>query len=198
MDGCYMRADPYPTPKSNEIGVAPVYGTDSMNQQQIVVKPAVEADLSAINAIYNHYIQTSPATFDIDPWTDERRAEWFAHYATTGRHRVLVATDGEAVVGFTYSSQHRPKQAYDTSIETTVYVAADHLSKGIGARLYGALFDAIAGEDIHRAYAGITQPNPASVALHERFGFSRAGFYTEQGRKFGRYWDVAWYEKKLG
>jgi phosphinothricin acetyltransferase len=54
------------------------------------------------------------------------------------------------------------------------------------------------GEDVHRAYAGIALPNPASIALHERFGFKRVAHFTEQGRKFGRYWDVAWYEKPLG
>ena len=57
---------------------------------------------------------------------------------------------------------------------------------------------ALEGEDVHRAYAGIALPNPASVGLHERFGFKRVGHFTEQGRKFGRYWDVAWYEKPLG
>jgi phosphinothricin acetyltransferase len=53
-------------------------------------------------------------------------------------------------------------------------------------------------EDVHRAYAGIALPNPASIALHERFGFKRVAHFTEQGRKFGRYWDVDWYEKPLG
>ena len=51
---------------------------------------------------------------------------------------------------------------------------------------------------MHRAFAGITLPNAASVALHERFGFTAVGTFTEQGRKFGRYWDVVWFEKPLG
>jgi phosphinothricin acetyltransferase len=102
------------------------------------------------------------------------------------------------VRGFATSSPHRLRRAYETSIETTAYVAPDATGLGVGTAMYTALFDAIAGEDLHRAYAGITQPNAASVALHERFGFKRAGLYTEQGRKFDRYWDVAWYEKPLG
>ncbi len=51
---------------------------------------------------------------------------------------------------------------------------------------------------LHRAYAGIALPNQASIALHERFGFKRVAHFTEQGRKFDRYWDVGWYEKPLG
>ena len=83
-------------------------------------------------------------------------------------------------------------------------VRARNLSKinardgsGIGRRLYERLFAALATEDVHRAYAGITLPNPGSVALHERLGFTQIGVFTHAGRKFGRYWDVAWYEKHL-
>jgi phosphinothricin acetyltransferase len=60
--------------------------------------------------------------------------------------------------------------------------------------LYEALLDALRVEDVHRAYAGLALPNPASVALHERFGFREIGTYREVGRKFGRYWSVRWYE----
>jgi phosphinothricin acetyltransferase len=165
--------------------------------EPISVRPGEAADLEQINEIYNHYVATSPATFDIEPITMDARREWFTHYATAGRHRLYVAIDGLRVLGWATSSPLRPRRAYETSIETTVYVAPDDVGRGIGAALYGALFEALAGEDLHRAYAGITQPNPASVALHERFGFVRAALYTEQGRKFGRYWDVAWFEKPL-
>ncbi|TMK17768.1 MAG: N-acetyltransferase family protein [Actinobacteria bacterium] len=168
-----------------------------MKARQITVRPCEVSDLEPINDLYNHYVATSPATFDIEPMTKEQRREWFSHYAPTGRHRLLVATDGDRVLGFASSSPVRARRAYETSIETTIYVAHDALGRGIGTTLYGALFDALAGEDLHRAYAGITQPNDPSVALHERFGFVRAGTYTEQGRKFGRYWDVAWFEKHL-
>ncbi|MFY9588921.1 MAG: N-acetyltransferase family protein [Actinomycetota bacterium] len=168
-----------------------------MQARQITVRPAEAADLEQLNAIYNHYVETSPATFDIDPLTMEQRHEWFSHYAPTGRYRLLVATDGDRVLGYASSSPHRLRKAYETSIETTAYVAPDATGLGVGTEMYSALFDALAGEDIHRAYAGITQPNDASNALHEKFGFKRAALYSEQGRKFGRYWDVAWYEKPL-
>ena len=168
-----------------------------MRATQITIRPAGPADLEQLNAIYNHYVETSPATFDVEPITMEQRREWFTHYATSGRHRLFVAVEDSTVLGYASSSPHRPRRAYETSIETTAYVAHDATGRGIGTALYGALFEALADEDIHRAYAGITLPNPASVALHERFGFTRAGTFTEQGRKFDRYWDVAWFEKPL-
>jgi phosphinothricin acetyltransferase len=82
-------------------------------------------------------------------------------------------------------------------VEVTVYLAPHAGGRGIGTLLYTALFEALAEEDVHRAYAGVAQPNEASTRLHERFGFRHVGTYREVGRKFGRYWDVAWYEKDL-
>ena len=162
------------------------------------VRPATEEDLQAINDLYNHYVLDSHVTFDDEPTSIDARREWFTHYAETGRHRVLVATDGDTIVGYASSSRFRPKPGYLTSVETSIYLSPDATGKGTGAALYAELFKAIEGEDLHRAYAGIALPNPASIALHEKFGFKRVALFTEQGRKFGRYWDVAWYEKPLG
>src|ERR1051325_11231682 len=123
-----------------------------MKAQQLTVRACGEADLDQVNDIYNHYVATSPATFDLEPRTIEQRREWFSHYATSGRHRALVATDGDRVLGWATSSPVRPRRAYETSIETTVYVTPDAVGSGVGTALYAALFDALAGEDIHRAY----------------------------------------------
>ncbi|WP_411140197.1 GNAT family N-acetyltransferase [Streptomyces sp. x-80] len=116
----------------------------------------------------------------------------------------IPGTAGTALLGYATSSVLRPKAACATSVEVTVHCAPRAVGRGIGigigigTLLYQALFDALADEDVHRAYAGITQPNEASVRLHARFGFRHLGTYEEVGHKFGRYWDVAWYEKRLG
>ena len=164
----------------------------------VQVRPGREADLEALNDLYNHYVVEAHYTFDLEPHDMEWRREWFTHYAETGPHRLFVALEAKRLIGFATSSKFRPKPGYDTSVETSVYVAPDATGKGAGSRLYAELFRALEGEDLHRAYAGITLPNTASVALHERFGFKRVAHFTEQGRKFGRYWDVAWFEKPLG
>jgi phosphinothricin acetyltransferase len=163
-----------------------------------VVRPATEEDLEAINEIYNHYVVSTHFTFDDEPVTMASRREWLTHYEPAGRHRVFVAAESERVVGFATSSRFRPKPAYITSVETSIYVAPEAAGRGLGGQLYTALFKALEGEDVHRAYAGIALPNPESIALHEKFGFRRVAHFSEQGRKFGRYWDVDWFEKALG
>jgi phosphinothricin acetyltransferase len=164
----------------------------------ILVRPAVLADLPALTAIYNHYIVNSTITFDLRAFEPEERRGWFDDHAAAGRHRLLVAVAGDgAAVGYATSSRWRPKAAYDTTVESSVYCHPDFVGRGVGTQLYTALFDALGGEDVHRVVAGIGQPNPASVALHERFGFRRVGVFTSVGRKFGRYWDVAWFERPM-
>jgi phosphinothricin acetyltransferase len=164
----------------------------------VLIRPGCEDDLVQLNDVYNHYVRETHITFDIEPITMERRAEWFAHYDVVGRHRLFVAVAGDGLLGYASSSPYRPKAAYDTSVEASIYLAPDATGQGIGTALYSRLFEELDGEDVHRAYGGVTIPNPASIALHERFGFTLVGTYTEQGRKVGRYWDVAWYEKPLG
>lgn len=160
----------------------------------VIVRHATEADLGAITAIYNHYVVESPATFDIEPVTD--RKAWFGQYSERGRHRLLVA-DENGIVGWTASSPLRPKPAYQRSVETTLYVAPEAVGRGLGRMLYGALFEALEGESVHRAYAVLVEGNEASVQLHREFGFERVGTFDEAGWKFDRYWTVELWEKRL-
>ncbi|MFF4502682.1 GNAT family N-acetyltransferase [Streptomyces sp. NPDC001401] len=166
---------------------------------EVQVRPGVEGDLEALTDIYNHYVRETPITFDTAAFTPEERRPWLLSHPEDGPHRLMVAADADTqeILGYATSSPYRAKPAYGTSVETTVYLAPHAGRRGIGTLLYKALFEALADEDLHRAYAGIAQPNEASTRLHERFGFRYVGTYREVGRKFGRYWDVAWYEKDL-
>ncbi|HEX4311284.1 MAG TPA: GNAT family N-acetyltransferase [Acidobacteriaceae bacterium] len=161
-----------------------------------VTRAAHIDDLPRLTAIYNHYVLHSPATFDLEPKTVDQRRDWFGQFADTGRHRLLVAEEGGVLLGYAGTMRWRPKPAYDSTVETTIYCATEAVGKGVGAQLYGALFAAIAGENVHRIVAGYVPPNAASAALHERFGFKPVGTFSEVGYKFGRYWDVCWVERR--
>lgn len=152
-------------------------------------------DLPRLVEIYNHYAVQTPVTFDTRAQSVEERRAWFDKYSTTGRHRLLVAVDHGVVVGYASSSQFRVKPAYDSTVETTAYCAPDQQGRGTGSALYTALFAALRGDDIASYIAAITLPNAASLALHARFGFQQVGVMHRVGRKFDRYWDVAWLER---
>ena len=161
------------------------------------IRPAMPGDLPRLTGIYNHYVLTTPITFDLEPFTPEQRVPWFEEHTAGGRHQLVVAEEDARVVGFAGTGQFRVRRAYDTTVETTIYCAPEATGRGIGTLLYSALFEALEHEDINRVAAGITLPNDASIALHKRFGFRQVGVFSENGRKFGRYWDVAWFERPL-
>ncbi|MFY9801834.1 MAG: N-acetyltransferase family protein [Candidatus Acidiferrales bacterium] len=164
---------------------------------EIRIRDAASSDIARLTEIYNHYVVNTPITFDLVPHLPENRVAWFGQFAAAGRHRLLVAEENGVVLGYAGTTKFRAKAAYDTTVETTIYCALEATGKGVGSRLYAALFQALREEDVNRIVAGYTLPNAASAALHERFGFKPVGIYSEVGRKFGRYWDVAWTERPL-
>ena len=162
-----------------------------------VVRAARPGDAPGVIGLYNHYVEHTPITFHVEPLRVEPPDPWIEVFSGAGRYRLFVAEADGRMVGFAGSRPFRPKPAYDTTAETMVYLAPEAKGQGLGTQLYAALFQALAGEDLHRAVAGITLPNDASRALHRRFGFSEVGVFREVGRKFDRFWDVLWMEKAL-
>ncbi|NKI43330.1 GNAT family N-acetyltransferase [Streptomyces physcomitrii] len=195
----------------------------ALNPSEVQVRAGVEADLPTLTDIYNHYVRETAVTFDTRVFTPGERRDWLLSHPQDGPHRLLVAQDsGPAplsgapiacpegaprILGYATSSAYRSRPAYATSVEVSVYLAPGSGGRGIGSRLYEALFAALEGEDVHRAYAAVASAsrpaggegsNTASLRLHRRFGFRHLGTYHEVGRKFGAWWDVDWYEKELG
>lgn len=163
----------------------------------LTIRDASLEDLPALTEIYNHYVIHTPITFDLEPYEPRGRRVWFDEHAASGRYRLLLATEGGEVVGYATSSRWRPKAAYDTTVETSVYCHHAATGRGIGRQLYASLFEALAQENVHRIVAGMTLPNAASRTLHERFGFTHVGDFSEVGFKFGKYWDVAWFQRAM-
>jgi phosphinothricin acetyltransferase len=163
----------------------------------VSIRPTTRADLARLIEIYNYYIINTAITFDLEPYTIATRTPWFEEHTGGARHQMLVAVENEIVIGYACTGRFRDKAAYDPTVEASIYCAPEATGRGIGARLYTALFELLAGEDVHRIVAGVTIPNDASIALHQRFGFREIGTFSEVGFKFGRRWDVTWLERPL-
>ena len=109
----------------------------------------------------------------------------------------LVAERDGVVAGYAYATEHRWRSAYRWAADVTVYVSPDHHRQGVGRSLYGTLLPALRAQGMHSALAGITLPNPGSVALHQAFGFALVGVYRDIGYKLGAWHSVGWYQARL-
>jgi phosphinothricin acetyltransferase len=160
------------------------------------IRPLEEHDHADVVSIYNYYVEHSHCTFDVLPFTLSARTPWFEQFSNP-LHQCLVASRDDHVIGYACSMPFKSKPAYRTSVEVSIYLAQDVAAHGLGSQLYQALFDLLKDQPLHRAYAGIALPNLASMALHEKFGFTQTGIFEEVGYKFERYWDVVWLVKAL-
>ena len=154
-----------------------------------------EHDASAIANIYAPSVVGGIASFEeVAPDAAEmaRRIR-----ATLERTPWLVAEVDGVVAGYAYADRHRERPGYRWAVNISVYVAGGFTGRGIGRRLYDRLLDLLRRQRFVNAYAGITLPNPASVALHEAIGMRRIGLYERVGYKLGAWHDVAWYGLRL-
>jgi phosphinothricin acetyltransferase len=152
-------------------------------------------DAAAVAAIYRPSVTESFVSFEEEPPTAAEMAARIE--ATLTRTPWLVATEADEAVGYAYAGRHRERAGYRWSVDISAYVRADWHGRGIGSALYRSLIRILAAQGFANAYAGITQPNPASVALHRSIGMELVGVYRGVGYKLGAWRDVAWYQLRL-
>lgn len=158
------------------------------------VRLAQPADADALAAIYAQNIDT-PITFEIVAPTPREMAERVANVQRLMPWLVLERAG--KVVGYAYACPHRERAAYRWSVDTSVYIDAAHARSGAGRALYRVLFELLRLQGYYVAHAGITLPNPGSVALHESFGFEPVGIYRDVGFKLGAFHSVGWWRLAL-
>ncbi|WP_316670862.1 N-acetyltransferase family protein [uncultured Propionibacterium sp.] len=155
------------------------------------VRPARDADAAAICAIHNAQGVATTASYELRPGTE---AEWLARLAGHRREGlpVLVAADeDDQVVGFAAYGRFRELGGYDLTVEHSVYTAPGHENEGIGSALMDALIGLAQRAGLHAMVGLVDAQNEASLAFHERLGFTGCGVLPQLGRKFGRWLDVA-------
>ena len=159
---------------------------------QPTIRLATAGDAAAIAAIYSPYCEASAVSFEtVAPTPDEMAKRINA----IGAERPwLVLEDGNVIVAYAYAAPHHERAAYRWAVSTAIYVSSAHRRRGAGRALYTALFELLRHLGYFKATAAITLPNPASVGLHEAFGFTPVGVYRGIGYKLGVWHDVAWYE----
>ena len=154
------------------------------------------SDSFQITEIYNHFIATSHATFELEP-IDVAEMEKRIHETLEAGYPFLICESDSGIVGYAYGRKFRPRRAYQHSLEITIYIKPGYERRRIGSQLYENLIAAIKKGDFHSIIAGISLPNDASISLHEKFGFEKVAHFREVGFKFDRWIDVGYWQMIL-
>jgi len=167
---------------------------------RVSVRNSRDADVPAMLAIYLHHIRRG-----VDPGVDSEfetpDAEDLKRRRKTMQRRKMphiVAEENGVVVGYAYAAPFRKRPAYRYCVKHSIYVHNDHLHRGIGRRLMGALIDACAAAGFRQMIGYIDAANRASLGLHEAFGFRQVGCLPSVGYKFGHWTDTVMVQRSLG
>lgn len=161
-----------------------------------MIRSTKPEDAASIANIYNHYVKNTAISFETEIVSPEEIASRIREVTDAGLPWVVCERDGQ-VVGYAYASKWKGRCAYRYSVESSVYVAADHTGQGVGTELYAALLERLRGGTTHVVIGGIALPNEGSQALHERFGFRKVAHFEQVGFKFERWIDVGYWQLTL-
>ena len=157
-----------------------------------MIRKVTLEDAGEISEIYNHYILNSIATFEtIAIGVEEMQNR--IRLVQQNFPWLVFESDGE-ILGYAYATEWRARRAYKRTVESTVYLRQDAFNKGIGTKLYKALLKELKKMKVHAVIGGISLPNDASVALHEKFKFEKVAHFKEVGFKFNKWIDVGYWE----
>ncbi|MDZ7868891.1 MAG: arsinothricin resistance N-acetyltransferase ArsN1 family B [Rheinheimera sp.] len=160
------------------------------------IRPAQVTDTAAIATIYNHYVEHTAISFEEQAVPVDEMSNRINTILQQGLP-YLVAVLGDDVVGYCYATPWKARAAYRYSVEVTVYLAATAQGRGIGYALYQQLFAVLKAAGYHAALGGIVQPNPGSVALHEKCGMTQVALLPDIGFKFGQWHSVGYWQLLL-
>ena len=160
---------------------------------ELVIRPITKDDIAACLDIYNYEVVNGVATLDLEARTLPEWQEWYEAHQTQ-EHRIFVGLIDNVVVGYASLSPYRPKEAYKSTVELSIYIHQDYRGKGIATQLMAHILE-IAKNDplLHNVVSVITAGNEGSTKLHERFGFTYCGLTPQVGFKHGKYQDTETY-----
>ena len=168
---------------------------DGAGRDSRLIRVATRADAAAISSIYNHYVTDTIVTFEeqsVAATEMQSRMD-----AILDKFPWLVIEHDGEIAGYAYASPWKTRTGYRFAVESSIYLAPAHVGHGFGSALYESLLENLRARNIHCVIGGAALPNPASAALHEKLGFTKIAHFRENGFKFGRWIDVAYWQRLL-
>jgi L-amino acid N-acyltransferase YncA len=160
-----------------------------------MIRPCTAADAASICDIYNHYVADTVVTFEESPVDEAEMSRRIAQ--VTSSLPWLVCETAAGISGYAYASPWKSRAAYRHSVESSIYLAPHATGRGLGSALYSELIADLRRRGMHCVIGGAALPNPASVALHDKLGFTKVAEFRQVGFKFGRWIDVGYWELLL-
>lgn len=161
----------------------------------MMIRDVAITDAERIREIYNKYIVETPVTFTEEPFSLEEIESLIQRVVKN--FPWIVYEEDELLIGFTFADKWKERSAYRNTVESSIYLDSNYTGKGIGSKLKKAMIEELRKRGFHSVISGISLPNPASIAMCEKFGFQKIGHFKEVGYKLGKWVDVGYWQLLL-
>ncbi len=158
-----------------------------------MIRPVIDSDVQDICNIYNYFVENTPISFEENAVSYNEMEQRIANQSID--YPWLVFEDEGKVVAYAYANKWKDRSAYRFTLESTIYMSKGSSGKGVGTKLYQALFDELVTRSVRSVMAVIALPNSASVGLHEKIGFEKVAHFKEVGYKHKEWIDVGYWQK---
>jgi len=162
-----------------------------------MIRNVLDKDAGDLANIYNYYIVETVATFEEEMISSDVMLARISKIQADELPWLVAENELGEILGYAYATKWRERFAYRFSVEVTIYLSPKHKKQGLGTQLYQALFAELNKRSIHSVIGGITLPNAASVALHEKFGMKQVAHFKEVGFKFEQWLDTGYWQGKI-
>jgi len=157
------------------------------------IRQATVKDAASIAELYNWYILNTIITFETEVVSPHEMTHRI--HEKLLHHDWLVGEVNQEVIGYAYYGSFRTRDAYNHTVESTIYLSRESIGKGFGRTLYAKLLESVKGHGFREVIGVIALPNPQSFALHQALGFTEIGVLKRVGYKFERYIDVGIWQR---
>jgi L-amino acid N-acyltransferase YncA len=160
------------------------------------IRVVSDGDAKPITTIYAHHVLHGTASYEVKPPSADETLAKIRRITGPGWPFLVAEADGQTV-GYAYATQFRDRPAYRFTCEDSIYVHPEMVGRGIGGALLDALMKGSADYGFRTMVAVIGGAEPASIALHARYGFAEVGRLAAVGFKFGRWLDSVYMQRRL-
>ena len=166
---------------------------------QLIIRPATQADIPAVTAIYGHSVASETASFEFDPPTEAEMTRRMGLIRDAGYPYLVCENKDKRVLGYAYAGAWRPRVGYNHTVEDSLYVAPDAQRQGVGRALLRALIAETEAQGFRQMIAVIGDSrHVGSIELHRKEGFEIVGRLPTLGHKFGLWLDSVLMQRALG
>ncbi|MCR5764905.1 MAG: GNAT family N-acetyltransferase [Treponema sp.] len=168
----------------------------------LLIREVKVSDSKRLVEIYDYYVKNTAVSFEYKVPSVEEFEERIRHIRE--KYPYIVCLKDDKIVGYAYASAYSSREAYNWTATSSIYVDKEYHRQGAGSLLYKELEERLRKQGIVNLLAGVAYIEMEdkyltkdSYYFHTKMGYEKVAHMKAIGKKFDRWYDLLWLQKKL-